>query len=285
MFPLHLPNSLAARSVLLPTTLLWALAACSGTDATGVTATADAQGADSSVFAVDSLADVGAGVKDVATTDGPLVDSAADDAASVIDRDAEVDFGPVDSGSTPPPEDIVSPVDLGPEDLGTVDTQVPDVPPPDIVAPDVPVADDVPPPVDVVDPPEAACPSGIYWILGNIGTAFMHPGLACMACHAKKGPSFFAAGTVYSGKHTVDDCSGTNGVTVELTGADGQVVSASTNLSGNFYFKGSVATPYTAVVKSGGKSRNMLGPQVSGDCNTCHTKAGDNGAPGRIQAP
>jgi hypothetical protein len=44
-------------------------------------------------------------------------------------------------------------------------------------------------------------------------------------------------------------------------------------------------TPYTAKVIVDGLERAMVTPQVSGDCNACHTEAGANGAPGRVRTP
>ena len=40
-----------------------------------------------------------------------------------------------------------------------------------------------------------------------------------------------------------------------------------------------------AVVTDGVKTRQMQGTVTSGDCNSCHTVNGTNGAPGRIMAP
>jgi hypothetical protein len=187
------------------------------------------------------------------------------------------------------------------KDVELVDTQVAqDVAPPvDIV--DVPTVKDVPAKPDVQVTPDAGppdsgsapdvaepeCPSGIKWLLGDIwGTDLMEPGLACIACHQKKGPKFTIAGTVYPGFHTVDTCNGTASITVEITGADGQVLKLQSNSVGNFKSQTAVALPYTArVIDSNGKERKMYAEQTDGDCNICHTPAGSNGAPGRIHAP
>lgn len=53
---------------------------------------------------------------------------------------------------------------------------------------------------------------------------------------------------------------------------------------GNFY-GGTVGvpSPYTArVVVNGVVTSQMLTPQTNGDCNSCHTALGAQGAPGRI---
>jgi hypothetical protein len=76
-------------------------------------------------------------------------------------------------------------------------------------------------------------------------------------------------------------------VVVEITDADGRVFELRPNSAGNFYLEGPDAftTPYQARVVSGGVERVMMGAQEDGDCNTCHTQDGDEGAPGRIMLP
>lgn len=148
-------------------------------------------------------------------------------------------------------------------DIATVDAQ--------------PTADATP----VVDPP---CPSGKMWKGGE--NSMMRPGEDCIACHKKqKGPTFVIAGTIYPTEHAVDDCNGTKAVTVEITGADGKVTKATSNSAGNFYITSSVKLPYTALIRQGDLTREMLKPQTVGSCNSCHTQDGANDAPGRIQAP
>jgi hypothetical protein len=43
--------------------------------------------------------------------------------------------------------------------------------------------------------------------------------------------------------------------------------------------------PLEAVVSDGNKTRAMVGTVTSGDCNSCHTVNGANGARGRIVVP
>ena len=164
--------------------------------------------------------------------------------------------------------------------------------PKDTAAPDVPVTPDVPaPPPDTGSDPDVAepeCPSGVKWLLLDlVGTDLMEPGLACIQCHTSKGKvAFTIAGTVYPGFHTVDTCDGTASITVEITGSDGKVQTLSTNSVGNFHGNSAVAMPFTArVIDGSGKDRKMFSAQSNGDCNTCHTQSGTNGAPGRIHAP
>jgi hypothetical protein len=133
----------------------------------------------------------------------------------------------------------------------------------------------------------AVCSTNSDWTQGNQESPLMHPGQACIECHsAGEGPRFTLAGTVMAASHDDTDCNGVQGATVEITGADGSVTKLTTNAAGNFYFEhGTLSTPYTAKIISGSKTRAMSASQTVGDCNTCHTAAGDNGAPGRILMP
>ena len=45
------------------------------------------------------------------------------------------------------------------------------------------------------------------------------------------------------------------------------------------------SAPYRVRVTDGTNSRAMAGSLTNGDCNSCHTKDGANGAPGRILFP
>ncbi|MBI3179540.1 MAG: hypothetical protein HYZ27_07745 [Deltaproteobacteria bacterium] len=135
------------------------------------------------------------------------------------------------------------------------------------------------------------CASQLKWTGGNEGSEFMNPGQDCVACHKKEGegPAFQAAGTVFGKFDEVDLCEGKSGITVEITDKTGKVFTATSNASGNFFVSasaGTIAMPYTARIKAGGKERAMLSPQSSGACNSCHTKTGGStGAPGRIVIP
>ncbi len=146
-----------------------------------------------------------------------------------------------------------------------------------------------------------------------IGAVTMNPGLACKACHSgqnfmNQNPSVRSAtrdlwsfmGTVYPTLHEKDFCISAlpAGVTVEIIGVDGGVLTvfdAATNANstsmgvfstGNFLgdVTGSIP-PYRARVRANGKTREMQGFQTDGDCNSCHTEQGANGAPGRIAIP
>ncbi len=133
------------------------------------------------------------------------------------------------------------------------------------------------------------CASGQSWRLGDQPTQVMHPGTSCNGCHqARQIFTFSIAGTVFAAPHEPDDCFGYGGATVEVTGADGTVFSLTSDVSGNFLVEAAdatVALPLRARVINGGAVRQMMAAQMSGDCNSCHTQAGANGAPGRIQIP
>jgi hypothetical protein len=145
----------------------------------------------------------------------------------------------------------------------------------------------------ILDPFAAApvCTSKTTWTGGNRGSSSMNPGTACVACHAASGgeaPGFAIAGTLFPSAHEPDLCNGgsvTTGARVVITGANGQAVTLTPNASGNFQYRGALATPYTAKVTFMGRERIMLEPQTSGDCNACHTQAGTMKAPGRVLLP
>lgn len=141
----------------------------------------------------------------------------------------------------------------------------------------------------VLDPfatPEQ-CTSDLHWTLGDHESPDMHPGAACIACHSSRffAPRLTIAGTVYPSAHEPDDCSGIGGATIEITDASGAVITLAARSSGNFSTNVAYAAPYTARVLHDGRERVMATPQTSGDCNSCHTLAGANGAPGRILLP
>lgn len=136
------------------------------------------------------------------------------------------------------------------------------------------------------------CTSGDHWTNGDHGASSMHPGVACIACHSmKNGPAFAIAGTIFPTAHEPDDCNGADGLftgaVVQITGADGQTVSVIPNVAGNFNIATNtkIALPFRAKVVAGNRERAMQTPQMIGDCNSCHTVTGLNGAPGRIMVP
>jgi hypothetical protein len=131
------------------------------------------------------------------------------------------------------------------------------------------------------------CTSGKTWRDGNDGSSSMHPGGACLTCHTMQGgPAYKIAGTVYPTAHEPNDCDGVAGaLTVVVTGADGSTTNLTVNSVGNFYSRSGIAAPFHVRVTDGTKERVMTDAVTAGDCNSCHTEQGANGAPGRIMAP
>jgi hypothetical protein len=132
------------------------------------------------------------------------------------------------------------------------------------------------------------CTSGTYWT-GGEGSSRMHPGVACIACHAQTGgeaPRYTIAGTVYPTGHEPDNCNGEpGGATVVITDANDATYTLTVNSAGNFSSRLAVAFPIRAKVVQNGNERVMATPQSTGDCNTCHTQDGASSAPGRIVTP
>ncbi|HMY17136.1 MAG TPA: hypothetical protein PKA58_12510 [Polyangium sp.] len=148
------------------------------------------------------------------------------------------------------------------------------------------------------------CTSGTYWLLGDFGNKNMHPGVPCMDCHVPGGKgqkrTFDIAGTVYPTAHEPNDCNGVNvtGATVVITDANGTEHSLPVNSVGNFdhsdfFGTMTIPTPYQAKVVYQGKERVMQSSQINGNCNGCHSEAGNAGPPnspgpaipGRIMLP
>jgi hypothetical protein len=153
------------------------------------------------------------------------------------------------------------------------------------------------------------CSSGKYWTpkcstfnedVCN-GDSRMNPGNACISCHKaadEPDKQFWIAGTVYPTLHEENYCYGVDGSNGSLAGLQVIVTDANkkdwtldVGSSGNFFLShdvtGSFKGPYSArvVSKDGTMVNAMKDPQTSGDCNSCHTQAGVNMAPGRITSP
>jgi mono/diheme cytochrome c family protein len=136
------------------------------------------------------------------------------------------------------------------------------------------------------------CTSMMTWSGGNMASELMNPGEACMACHQQLGgPNLSFAGTVYKTSHEADLCNGVSPpptITVTVTDKQGKTASATVNAAGNFQIAKQtppLKAPFKAQLSDGTNTRSMMGSVTSGDCNSCHTVAGANGAPGRILAP
>jgi hypothetical protein len=159
-------------------------------------------------------------------------------------------------------------------------------------------------------PPPTTCLSGVFkpkpTTTAPGGGPQMAPGWACRACHLGQnfqGQNPFGAlgmtraydvmGTLYGAPNEKDLCVssvGDAGVVVEIRDSTGTlVISAPVNAGGNFYgsvdLDAGIKMPYTARLVRGTARRDMMAAQTEGDCNQCHTEAGREGAPGRIQPP
>ncbi|MDQ3366111.1 MAG: hypothetical protein M3680_11860 [Myxococcota bacterium] len=152
-------------------------------------------------------------------------------------------------------------------------------------------------------PFETVCSSGSKWPIGGgdddddddeEGSPDMNPGLPCRTCHLAQEPerAYFFMGTAYPTLHEQDRCRSIvpPGTRVEILDNTGQVaLTLPVRASGNFFSSSTlpqVALPFTArVVSPTGLISQMSTPQMTGDCNGCHTEQGINGAPGRVLLP
>jgi len=112
----------------------------------------------------------------------------------------------------------------------------------------------------------------------------MNPGIPCGNCHGS-----WVAGTVYPTGHEPDLCLGklSDSITVQVTDANGKVATTTADPStGNFRISSrSLTAPFKAQVSSSKGTRKMNQTAPNGNCNSCHTQNGLNGAPGRITVP
>jgi hypothetical protein len=136
----------------------------------------------------------------------------------------------------------------------------------------------------------ADCTSGQVWTPAQGEGPNMRPGEACISCHSSEpeAPQFVVAGTVYPGIDEPNGCvgSGSTGAVVVVTDASGVEHKATVNSGGNFYLSGAALTqPIHVRVEANGQTSEMASAPPNGDCNSCHTAAGANGAPGRILMP
>lgn len=141
--------------------------------------------------------------------------------------------------------------------------------------------------------PEAICASGEIWTYTDKDSPLMNPGRSCVACHAEENdpthaPLYSVAGTVMEDLHDDDDCRGSAGMSVILTGADGVEWVMTGNSAGNFWLEPDavVALPFLArIVDADGNERIKQNPVAEGDCASCHTRDGAGGALGRLIPP
>ncbi len=154
-------------------------------------------------------------------------------------------------------------------------------------------AEDMPQNMEAPVQGETTCESGVYWSLGTTGSPLMNPGLACRSCHQQQAPemAYYFSGTVFPSLHESNLCNSNppHGARVEILDADGNVtLTLIPNAVGNFLSTSVVAgvpLPYRARLVVHESVRIMTTPQTNGDCNSCHTEQGTQGAPGRIVWP
>lgn len=137
------------------------------------------------------------------------------------------------------------------------------------------------------------CSSDKFWTSGPPG-ATMWPGKACISCHEELAdrPVIQIGGTVYPSLHEPAGCFGIAGdgaTAVVVTDAVGRmeklVVGPTGNFSLDIAFTRRLVMPLHVKVVRNGVERKMFSALSSGNCNSCHTEQGANGAPGRIMAP
>jgi hypothetical protein len=158
-------------------------------------------------------------------------------------------------------------------------------------------------------PVTLTCASGVFLPAPSTsnphGSVNMAPGNACISCHAghnfeNQNPGsglerldqvFEVMGTVFPALHEENLCAsaaGDGGTVVEIFDSTGALaITAPVNAGGNFYASsdGGLKMPFTARIVRGASVSAMIGAQSQGDCNTCHTPFGEQGAPGRIVVP
>ena len=141
--------------------------------------------------------------------------------------------------------------------------------------------------------PASVCASGKIWTYEDKDSPLMNPGRSCIGCHVEnndpgQAPFYTVAGTVMQDLHDGDDCAGAPGLTIILTDAAGTEWPMTGNSVGSFWLApdSPVVMPYTARIVDGeGNERVKQVPVSEGDCASCHTQDGANGAPGRLLPP
>jgi hypothetical protein len=141
--------------------------------------------------------------------------------------------------------------------------------------------------------PESICHSEEIWTYQDKDSPLMNPGRSCVQCHADENDEFHApfykvGGTVMQDLHDADDCRGAAQQIVIVTDGLGNEHQMRTNTAGNFWLDADVelVPPFSArIIDTEGRQRVKQVPVDSGDCASCHTAEGDQGAPGRLTPP
>ncbi len=166
---------------------------------------------------------------------------------------------------------------------------------------------DVPEDVCVSLGPNGSILPGIQWIGGRRASPEMYPGRDCVGCHLENdGPELMFGGTVYPYEQRSDysarsmrtppsgeDCFGLEGVTVRVTGGDGQEYVTTSNRAGNFFIEGKASDlkkPFKVqlIYQSDTQDTPIETPMFEephyGGCGRCHT-LGVETFPDDINAP
>lgn len=118
-------------------------------------------------------------------------------------------------------------------------------------------------------------------------SANMLPGRICGNCHRQGGQAdhhiWTVSGTVYGSPSASCNTGGLAGVKVEILRMNGSVqATLTTNSVGNFFTDQPIEFPLRVRLSKDGKTAEMLSPQRSGSCASCHQNPGLSGAPGRV---
>jgi hypothetical protein len=125
---------------------------------------------------------------------------------------------------------------------------------------------------------------GLVACVPNDGPSML-PGEDCLSCHnGTRAGAWTVAGTVYSDPNA-PTYAGEEGAQVIVTGADGKVLTLTSNSVGNFYTAEAIAKPFTVVIQRGSFKMVMTAPPTTGACSACHTVPPTDGAPGRLFVP
>ena len=142
--------------------------------------------------------------------------------------------------------------------------------------------------------PQSVCSSGEIWTYSDKDSPLMNPGRSCVKCHAETNdeghaPFYKVAGTVMQSLHDSDDCRGAPQMTIVLTDANETEWVMVGNSAGNFWLDptAEVAMPLKTarIIDEHGNERVKQVKVSDGDCASCHTRDGADGAPGRLIPP
>ncbi len=119
----------------------------------------------------------------------------------------------------------------------------------------------------------------------RVASPRMLPGWDCGVCHGPGGEAekftWTLSGTVFQNGTDACNPGGVEGAEVDILDKTGQIILVlTTNRSGNFFSADPlpVPPPYRARVATANKAREMMTPQMTLDCGSCHHPGGTAGA-------